>query len=282
MLTKVYYPYYRYYRCIADSCPMCCCKYFRISFFKWEEKLFDTKPEWKDFDGNGSSIREYLGHDAEGWFCKDSSKGACTFWGSDGLCEVQKKFGAGAMPSVCRTYPRVVTGYPDRMEYALDACCPVVAASVWNWNTGAFITEGPPCDTPETGSLTAKRNSAMHMLSDESASLSDCLRQIDSLFECGVSIPDIILDKDKSEYMRRMSILLIWENILRHEHSSKGNTIMTLLLEFICRYSLRLGQTEFPSRWEMSVDFSKNYISFIKGTPIEPDDEDRFIDVIPE
>lgn len=284
-MINVYYPFYRHFKCIAGNCPMNCCADFKISFFKWEEKQFNTKLEWQNIDGKGNNIASYLDHDTTGWFCKSSVKGTCIFWGEDSLCNIQKRYGPNAMPSVCRTFPRVVTKYPNRMEYALDACCPVVAASVWSWEIGKFVTDGTPCGNESTAEdlLTERRNAAISILADETTCFHDCLEKIAEIFKCdNVRIPEIVLSDEKVSFIRKLTLVLIWENILRHEQTPEGNVIITLLLQFLTSFSIHLEKREYASRWEMSVDFSRNYVQFVKGTPIEPDDEKRFTDIIPE
>lgn len=284
-MMKIIYPYYKHFSCIAEKCPRHCCA-FRISFFKWEEELFGTKPEWSDVDGKGHDIKHYLLHDSKGWFCKNKSGDECIFMGEDHLCNIQKRFGQVALPSICRTFPRMVTKYQDHMEYALDSCCPVVAASVWNWKIGEFAIEGTPCDNDECDNdesviddLTYRRNAAMRILADEKECFHDCLKNIADIFKCEIVIPDFHLSEDKLDFIRKQTLLLIWEVVLSHEHSTEGNVIITLILQFITEYSKHLEEHDYASHWEMSVDFANRYSEFVIGTPIEPDDEKRFIDI---
>ncbi len=259
---------------------MNCCGYFRIILFRREEALFGNKAGWNDIDGKGNDIREYLVNDNQRWFCKSRADGGCIFWGKDSLCTIQKRLGADSMPSVCRTYPRIITRYPDRIELALDQCCPVVAASVREWNLGDFNTEGSCSDSSSLNinPKIAKRNKALAVLCNQSISFKESLETVAGMYGCDVSVPDFDIDDRLIEYDRKHTALFVWSYLLSHEGLPGIDNIMTLIVKFAILLADWLKNNRFEDNQEMDVAFAKFFIQYGKESGLEPDVEEKFCD----
>lgn len=114
--------YYDYFRCIADRCPLTCCQEWKIAvdertLEKWkrtsapmrDEKL-DEFTTWKD---DTLVIALNGEHD-------------CPFFNGEKLCDLVTAYGDEILSETCRTFPREVHDYGDRVEYSLTPGCPAV------------------------------------------------------------------------------------------------------------------------------------------------------------
>lgn len=275
-MPKVFFSKYKQFKCLASECPMNCCKVFKISFFDWETKQFGRRADWNDIDGKGGDLRDYLSRDESGWFCK-SVDGACTFFDqSNSLCGIQLRHNALAMPSVCRTYPRIITRYPDRTEFALDPCCPAVANLLHGWEIGELEMEG---EWKPSDDIALRRGKMMDMMADESVSLQDCLCRIQDEYGVIAEAPTVELsDRKCLNYTRRFVAFMLWSYLLPYDGIGILQNMAALILDITACYLKHLQNLSFEDEWAMSRDLSTFLLDYVERMKFDVEIEGRYVD----
>lgn len=124
--------YYDQFRCLAADCRLSCCKGWNITFDKKDFLALKRQKGSEDLNHRLETgvrrIREeniYYGR-------FDMHSGICPLLGEDSLCILQKERGHGALPEVCRTFPRTQTYLPSGyLERSLSTACEGVLALLW-------------------------------------------------------------------------------------------------------------------------------------------------------
>lgn len=139
--------YYDEFRCLAEGCKISCCKGWNITFNKKDYLSLKRQEGSPDLNARleGGLRRIRKGPMAEkfyGEFNMDS--GVCPLLREDGLCQLQREKGHGALPFVCRSYPRSETyttaGYFER---SLSPSCEGVLALLWELPDGIEFRSDP-------------------------------------------------------------------------------------------------------------------------------------------
>ena len=258
---------------------MICCAYFRVDFFDWESRQFDSRPEWQDVDGMGGGIRKYARKTPRRWICSPGPGGSgCAFW-KDSLCSLQKRLGVSAMPSVCRTYPRVITRLGDRVERSLDPCCPVSVNLTRDWRIGELSIEGDgPLPSDEEY---LRRERAFSALSDTSVPFDAVLRKLSDEYSCAAEIPALPdLSGEHDIFLRKATALLVLSDILPYEGYPTVPNVMTFIIDFACSFVPVLSSSGTSDWWEMSLLFSRELVRKVISEGFDEDMEDRYIDIL--
>lgn len=262
---------------MAGDCPMNCCTMLRVPFFEWERRMFDTKPEWQDVDGRQRNIREFT-HEESGWrMCNTDERNVCVFCTDDRLCGLQLRYGESAMPSVCRTYPRIITKFPGRVEYSLDPCCPAVVYSLKDWKIGEVLIEGDAgCDLA-TDSEYESRKKAMECLADSRKTLAECFSTCAEIYGLETKVPFPVLPATKNEFLRKVFAYSLWTYALAYYGFPGVGSICGLLLKFFAGYVPTLQDCS--DDWDvMSRHFAAALISYCKEIGFDLEIEDRYCD----
>lgn len=124
--------YYDQFRCLAADCRLSCCKGWNITFDKKDFLALKRQKGSEDLNHRLETgvrrIREENIH--YGRF--DMHSGICPLLGEDSLCILQKERGHGALPEVCRTFPRIQAYMPSGyLERSLSTACEGVLALLW-------------------------------------------------------------------------------------------------------------------------------------------------------
>lgn len=257
---------------------MNCCEYYAIRLFKREEAEFATRREWQDVDGNGGKMADFVEPDGDGVRCRSRKGGGCIFWTDGRLCSLQKFSGPGAMPEVCRTYPRIIGDYGTHTEFGLEPCCPVVAASVENWEIGDFLTEGeiPLLNEPRF----VRRDEAVRILADRSLDFHTCLEKLARLYGSDVRIPEITVSGDVLEFIRRETALMCWSYLVYFDGVGEVDNLVSVIITAVSNFISYAGGREFSSWWEMGLAFSRLLVDYYISTGFDIDHEDRYCDVL--
>lgn len=276
VMLKVYYPFYSSFQCMGGECPINCCQFCHLPLLHWEERLLDLKPEWQDIDGKGNGFKHYLRQENGSWMLR-SEGGYCVLMDTDKLCSIQKRYGDAALPSVCRTFPRLITAFPDRVEYGFDLCCPVATYSLKDWKVGEFV-DGAGVPVTEYGRSDAKcaaRQKVMDAFADEGKTLRECLGLISSLCVRNVDIPQFSLDPSQEAFVRKASSLMFWSYMLAYDGFPGVDSVADVVLRFLLEYIPTLCCGDF---WEMSVHFSKALSDYVQRTGFDLEIEGRYHD----
>lgn len=139
--------YYDDFHCLAAGCRYSCCKGWRITFDK-KDYLSLKRQEGSEelnrrMEHGLRRIRKGPMTDIHyGEF--DMSSGGCPLLREDCLCGLQAEKGHGALPAVCRTFPRAGTyqasGY---LERSLSPACEGVLELLWNLPEGIGFRSDP-------------------------------------------------------------------------------------------------------------------------------------------
>ena len=277
-MLKIYLPSYKIFQCRKGSCAVNCCSHFpHVQLFSDEVSRLDSDPVWQDADAEGHPLKEFV-HEQEGhtMFCHGKD-GGCLLLDGNGLCKLHLHHGLHAMTTVCRTYPRLIATLPDRVEYALDPCCPEALRLAENWKIGQFETEGERMSSREPDSRTLLRNKAIECLSRESVPLEQSLAEVAVLYDSPVHICVEALSDVQKTFVRKATIMLLWAYILPYDGYPGFNNIGDILLRFVAEYVPTLPLT--PEDWtDMCNRFSKAYIEYIVRIGFDLDLESNYHD----
>lgn len=138
--------YYDDFHCLAQDCRFSCCKGWKITFSKKDYlslKRESGSPELKEKLKSGlRRVRNSTSDLTYGEFNMDS--GVCSLLREDGLCGLQTERGHGALPYVCRTYPRMESYTSSGcLERSLSPSCEAVLKLLWNLPEGIEFCSDP-------------------------------------------------------------------------------------------------------------------------------------------
>ncbi len=139
--------YYDRFQCLAGACRFSCCKGWNITFNK-KDYLALKRQEGSDeltanLTRNVRRIRQ--GPNAGRFYGEfDMSGGTCPLLREDGLCSLQLEKGHGALPEVCRVFPRT-QAYSDSgyLERRLTPACEAVLELLWDLPDGVDFVADP-------------------------------------------------------------------------------------------------------------------------------------------
>lgn len=106
------------FKCIGAACPANCCQGWKIPLD------YDTYMKYLNAKGYFGKKLRYFTKRGEETAAFRSAFARCPFWGSDHLCEIQKKHGIEYMPAVCVQFPRQLYNLGFFCEETLYLACP--------------------------------------------------------------------------------------------------------------------------------------------------------------
>ena len=277
-MLKVYYPFYNSFRCAGGDCPINCCQFCHIPLFEWESRQLGIKPQWLDIDGKGHDFRSFL-HLENGTWMLNSSGGYCSLMDKDRMCSIQKLHGESVLPSVCRTFPRLITILPDRVEYGFDLCCPVAVESTRDWNIGEFVDENlepvSDCGTGDAKSL--ERRKVMDAFADVEKSFRECLTLLSETCVHSVPVPEFTLSPLREDFLRKATALMYWSYYFSYDGFPGIEGVPDTVLDFIVGYIPSLSSV--PEDFhEMSVHFASSLSEYVQRTGFDLEIEGRYRD----
>lgn len=126
MSSHIKISYYDQFKCMADQCPFSCCQQWKIGV---DERTYE-KWEGKTVKGNNEktpvSLCSCVKEIDEGKVISLNKEKNCPFLNENKLCHIVLEHGEDYLSETCTTFPRQINRFNDRIEYSLDACCPVV------------------------------------------------------------------------------------------------------------------------------------------------------------
>lgn len=278
-MKKFLIPFYRDYYCIAGDCPANCCSRYHIYFFKKEQEVFDSKPEWQNTDGRGTPIRDCVTDLGDGTEIKRVN-GSCILL-QNNLCLLQRLYnGEEALPSVCRTFPRLITRLPDRIEFALDPCCPVVMKLAEDWKGMAVEAEGDGPEPDDEEFL--KRKRAFELLADGSLSLTRCLRAISSEYDAARTIPEITLGGKRLEFVRKAMAVMMWAYLIPYKETPNVENMAGYCIDQALAFCDFLKDREDISWWDMCLEFTALMDRSQETLDFDREIEETFVDSMDE
>lgn len=165
--------YYRAFSCIANKCRHSCCIGWEIAVDR------RTAARYAAMDGAlGDRLREALTRDDNGdAYIQLTESGRCPLLASDGLCDIIREKGDGALCQICADHPRFRAFYTDRTEMGLGACCEAAASLILAQTAPtAFITlsddGGAEAPTAAEQAFFRERDQLLRIATDRTQSLS--------------------------------------------------------------------------------------------------------------
>lgn len=134
MITR--YPhYYPQFHCLGSACPDTCCRDWDIVLDEETIADYQTAPA-----PLASRLVRSLTTDEDGDTCfRLNDHGFCAMLTEDGLCSIQKEWGAEHLCQHCAAYPRFIEEYGGLTESSLALSCPEAARLLLE--SPAFVVE---------------------------------------------------------------------------------------------------------------------------------------------
>lgn len=124
--------YYDQFRCLAADCRFSCCKGWNITFDKKDFLALKRQKGSEDLNHRLETGVRRIREESIFYGQFDMHSGICPLLGEDSLCILQKERGHGALPEVCRTFPRIQRHMPSGyLERSLTPACEGVLALLW-------------------------------------------------------------------------------------------------------------------------------------------------------
>lgn len=140
--------YYDRFHCLAADCKLSCCIGWSIPFNKKDYlamKHQHASPELTErLDRALCRIRDQERYGGQMYAEFDMSGGRCPLLREDSLCTLQAEKGPGALPNVCKRFPRtsvyLASGY---LERSLTPACEGVLGLLWDLPEGIEFLSDP-------------------------------------------------------------------------------------------------------------------------------------------
>ncbi len=127
--------YYPTFHCLGGACPDTCCRDWDIVLDEETVADYQTAPA-----PMASHLVRSLTTDEDGDTCfRLNDRGFCAMLAEDGLCSIQKEWGAEHLCQHCAAYPRFIEEYGALTESSLALSCPEVARLLLE--SPAFVVE---------------------------------------------------------------------------------------------------------------------------------------------
>jgi lysine-N-methylase len=127
--------YYDKFRCTAGDCPDTCCQGWQIIIDDKAIEKYKADPVLWNYVKD--SIDWQASEEGPTYKLKDKK---CMHLTSDGLCEMQVKYGFDSLCQVCQKFPRHVEEFDGERELSIDLSCPEGARMVLEDTDGSFIS----------------------------------------------------------------------------------------------------------------------------------------------
>jgi len=167
--------FYRSFRCQGGACPDTCCRDWEIVVDEEYMARCGKGPE-----GLSEAVAEGTVVDEDGERCfRLSPEGYCVLLNGEGLCSIQRRWGAECLSEHCAAYPRFIEEYGCLTEMNLAVSCPEAARltmerGIFPLREADDGANEPPfegVDGELLSGLTASRGTALEQLSERAASL---------------------------------------------------------------------------------------------------------------
>lgn len=127
--------YYPTFHCLGGACPDTCCRDWDIVLDQETIADYQTAPA-----PLASRLVRNLTTDEDGETCfRLNDRGFCAMLTEDGLCSIQKEWGAEHLCQHCAAYPRFIEEYGSLTESSLALSCPETARLLLE--APAFVVE---------------------------------------------------------------------------------------------------------------------------------------------
>lgn len=139
--------YYDKFVCIADKCPMTCCREWKIGVDdETNEKWKALKPP-KNVYPVRKNLSQYTGKKDGSRVIALNKKHFCPFLDEQKLCRLVCTFGDDVLSETCRVFPREIHQFPDQKEFFLMPSCPAVIDFMRNYPDCHYIEHVESEDT---------------------------------------------------------------------------------------------------------------------------------------
>lgn len=205
------------FSCIGGDCENTCCQSWKVNLTKrdyvvWHNLAKKHPSEHKLFE------QYVIKEDSEyASLVFDEKTGSCPFHGDDGLCRVQKNLGLEALPSTCRTFPKVYNVEKNSIQASASLGCPEYVRNV--------LADDAATDIVEVGIIPAKTN-VMHLASAGDAwHWKRCLPEIGEL---GLSL--VKAANPRASLAERLFVVAMMMSSIEESGNSPSNPLPLPLL----------------------------------------------------
>lgn len=139
------------FRCLGGDCEDTCCQGWQISLDPRQHQILETAmagtpAERAEFQAGVEPER--VADDRHHARLRMTAQGSCSFLLPERLCSIQRRYGEGAMPAICSTYPRLVAQAGDRAEVWGALSCPELARQCLLHDDAVDVVDAPADVTP--------------------------------------------------------------------------------------------------------------------------------------
>ena len=118
--------YYDEFVCIADKCPITCCREWKIGVDDETNQKWKALEPPKEVHPNRKNLSQYTGKKDGSRVIALNKKHLCPFLDEHKLCRLVCTYGDQVLSETCRIFPREVHEFSDRKELFLMPSCPAV------------------------------------------------------------------------------------------------------------------------------------------------------------
>lgn len=203
--------YYDDFHCLAGGCKWTCCKGWSITFDKKDYlslKHQKYSPELSKKMGHSlCRMKEkdpIFNHYAKIRLLED---GVCPLQREDGLCALQVEKGAGALPEVCKIFPRAEShSFSHYYERSLSLGCEGVAALLWDLPEGIDFRSDPLPENLQKVTPLPKDNKLLPYFQDIRSLFIDYLQDRrftlpSRIFMVGLAIQELLSAEDIPQWL---------------------------------------------------------------------------------
>lgn len=259
------------FHCLAANCRFSCCKGWRVTFDKKDYlslKRLEGSPELRRrMENTVCRIRKDPPAGDYGEF--DMHTGVCPLLREDGLCHLQAEKGPGALPRVCRIFPRAEAYSYGHLERSLSPACEGVLELLWNLPEGVdFRSDSLEKEARKVLTLTGDLSLRPFYLP---------IREwcVDTLQDRSAPLPRRILRmglglRELAEGKRDPAAWLAWARALgAQEDLSLPEGALLMFLSSCCRTLLHLS--------DQSGDFADVVLELLRGLGVDLSDIHRAV-----
>lgn len=145
------------FACLAGACPDTCCRDWEIALDKAALARYRTAP-----GALGEELRAQIADDDGP--CFQLKGGFCPFLDRDGLCRIQRTWGAEALTQNCDYFPRFFEIYGGTTELSFSLACPEAARRLLQPRALTLVAQDDGRPVTETNNLDPELYLGLRML----------------------------------------------------------------------------------------------------------------------
>ncbi len=239
--------YYDEFVCIADKCPITCCREWKISVDDETNQKWKALEPPKEVHPTRKNLSQYTGKKDGSRVIALNKKHLCPFLDEYKLCRLVCAYGDQVLSETCRIFPREIHEFSDRKELFLMPSCPAVID---------LMRKYPECHYIET-------NDTNYTETNNNMDENDILRKARSIFSNWMRRKEYEPQENlKHIFFATLELQRILlgnqENVSKNLEEYKSATLQKQLADAIWQISSD-AESSFFEQNELFLDLTVNY-----------------------